>query len=762
MASLRAELDVWKSENARLKAEASGDEVRRLQATVEEQRAIASRAKAEVGEVTVKANAQTTAMAAELEARAAECGRLRAELLAARPGGAASSISESEVRELVALRAQIMDQQAEVELLRKNADRPSTTSLSADEQRSLKAMIKDRDEALLRLRSDAAHAAAKHSREIEELRAKVAEARQEERLKHMDADGAIIADLKAQLRARASDVEQLHSKVRATASELEQARSEARQAEAQSLVRQAAAVETAKASVTDQFKREVERLEAQIQHHKADATAAHEQADRASRDVRRFEMDDQRVEKRVEALYCEIEEAKQASQQTREEVLDAERRFEEARASLRSERTARSQAESQVRDLTREIKAFKSQHQEQSHEMELINAEARRSRNELIDREMEVTRLQENLRSMEAELRQIRLQLEIQNQQTGLLARCRRAEIAARERILEGKERQFHDDHFVTEVHRTDLQGVEPQLAVTGLKTAVELSALNPAVGDAAEAEELTIPPGARVPTVDPGSGGIGDHADEDDEDGERQGEHCDGLAWSDEGGAGNDVQKASGVRDKEGAKAVGIGGSGDVDAAALDGIIEASPVLESRRKELRKERIALEELRRQWKIDLQRMRNVGGGSAQGILQEVRSVLDARAAALNRSIDELRGLERAHMLQSKQGRARQTRTPDGLKTKSAREPETDLLKRWQGMLGLQAAAAAHSSRGSPSRGDRIRSNSPGPLSSRRSKTSREAVDHHLHWLYNFSREAAHGGRPASARGTRSVGLYGFR
>lgn len=160
----------------------------------------------------------------------------------------------------------------------------------------------------------------------------------------------------------------------------------------------------------------------------------------------------------------------------------------------------------------------------------------------------------------------------------------------------------------------------------------------------------------------------------------------------------------------------------------------------------------------------------------------MRVALDERAAALNRAIDEFRTLDRA--LQ-KQGRARRTRTPLGgtdvlgsagtstmasaLKASrvdgggavtarsssggagAANAEEADVIRHWSQFLGHNVASPhSHAAARLSPREERFRSHSP---VSRRGRASREAVDQHLNWLYNFSREAAHA-RPLSARTSR--------
>ena len=77
----------------------------------------------------------------------------------------------------------------------------------------------------------------------------------------------------------------------------------------------------------------------------------------------------------------------------------------------------------------------------------------------------------------------------------------------------------------------------------------------------------------------------------------------------------------------------------------------EAASALDTRRRELRRERASLEELRKQWKSDLHRVQASGSVQAQAVLNEIRAVLDERTASLNKLIDEHRVLERALLVQ---------------------------------------------------------------------------------------------------------------
>lgn len=191
-------------------------------------------------------------------------------------------------------------------------------------------------------------------------------------------------------------------------------------------------------------------------------------------------------------------------------------------------------------------------------------------------------------------------------------------------------------------------------------------------------------------------------------------------------------------------------------------------------KKELRRERAALEELRQQFKADSQRMRASGSAAfGQALLKEVKTALDERASALNRAIDDFRAMQGGSRVRGGRGSSTARGDTGGASTPTPRSAgvgavpaeEADVIRRWQHLLGPGSLAGAASTTPVPrsARGlrqssrdshERIRSNSP--VSSRRSRATREAVDQHLHWLYNFSRDNV-SSRPASARGSRAFG-----
>lgn len=206
--------------------------------------------------------------------------------------------------------------------------------------------------------------------------------------------------------------------------------------------------------------------------------------------------------------------------------------------------------------------------------------------------------------------------------------------------------------------------------------------------------------------------------------------------------------------------------------------------LLESRRKELDHERLTVEELRRQLKQDAHRLRSFTGMSReQALLQEAGIALDSRVSALNRALAEHRVIQQT--LQGSLEKFRTKGVPAGYPTVFkahgdtggdatprssgglAKDPgrhterydgyprrsqDLGVIQLWQRILGheLNAHPSGHRTRrqsDSPHPTSRGATRSSSPLSSRRSRGYREAVDQHLAWLQNFSRQAG----PLTAR-----------
>lgn len=728
-ASLKAELDTWRAECDRWQSEATQSDVPKMKALLEEEKASLSGMKAEAAETMAQCKAQAAAAAAELEARSKECGRLRAELRACRPSGA---LPQDEVRELVSLRARVLDLEAEVEAMHQ-AQKPAA---DLEESKTLRSMVKDRDDTVSRLRADLVHASARHCKEVEELQAKVNEARLEERQLRHDDNGFVVSDLKAQLRARASEVEQLHSEVRASMSELERTRAEARHAEARAAAREISSVEAAKVMVTDDWKREVDRLQVELQKSAADIAAAKEKAERASREVRRLQQEESRVAKSQEALRGELEQAQDNNRVIREEMADAEHRCEDARSMVRAERTSRTHAETQVREYQREARALKAQLQERAAEAEKFRSEARNKSYQLEDKELEVSHLQDQIQFLEDQLR-------------------------ARRRDLAEKE-----DWEAQTIQK------DGPLDITGLKTAVELSQLSQAqgMGDLeVEEQDATLSPcDAGVPT----DGSVPPNSPVQ----ERE-DMSPPAAWQE--------------RAEEEARA---GSPPGAEAAAGCVPDEAAAYLQAKRRELQTEHTTVERLRHQWKQDADRLRSVSGmAREQVLLQEACTALGDRAAVLQRALAEHNALEQALHAGTPEGdymafprtsppalgitgnpaNVLKARSDSGDTPRSStgghrqdrdRYPTTaaedlSMLRRWQHLLGQDVLGTGYrrlpltarsTSRGAVS----ARSTSPlRKFDSRRSRVSREVVDRNLNQLCSFLDVAR--ARPLSARAGRA-------
>jgi len=726
VATLKAELETWRAECGRL-SEASQTELPKMQALLEEEKVASSRAKAEAIEGMAQIKAQAAATAAELEARSKECGRLRAELQACRPNG---KLSQDEVRELVALRAQVLQLDAEAEALRQ------AQSTANPDENKIRSMIKDRDDTILRLRAELVHASTRHSQEMEDLQTKVNEARQEERQRKSDESGFILSDLKGQLRAKAAEIEQLHSEVRTSKSELERVRAEVRHAEARSAAREVSNIEAAKAAVADDWKKEVDRLQAELQSRSADSALAKEKADRLAREVRRVQQEESRVARGQEALRGELEQAQENTTLVREEVTDAERRCEEARAAMRAERSARAHAESQVRECQRELRVLKAQLQEQVADAEMIRNEARKHRFAMEDREAEAVRWQDQVRVLERELQQVK-----------------------------GLRDAWNQDY------KTDL-------GATGLRTAVELSQLS-------EQEETLQPESEALDPVASPEAGF------------EEGAEGDGMPPGASEAPEVDLDEISPARDgleipderiaseyqvnpprSPSRSPPGTTGNGPFEHFSP----QAMALLESRRKELDHERLTVEELRRQLKQDAHRLCSFTGMTKeQALLQEAGLALDSRVSALNRALAEHRVIQQTLQgnLERFRNKGASGRYPSPVKAHgdtggdatprstsggaggrhqerydgySRRTEDIGLIQRWQRILGheVNAHSSSHKTRRTntsqhPTSRGAARSSSP--LSGRRSRGYREAVDQHLAWLQNFSRQVG----PLTAR-----------
>jgi chromosome segregation ATPase len=357
----------------------------------------------------------------ELDIRMKECERLRSE----RQENVAPS--QGDVQEVASLRSQLADQRAEVERLRQQSSHASI-AVAPDDDRVKRSMLRDRDDTILQMKAEAAQAAALHSQELENLRARLADARG----RQSETQSAVLGDLHAQLRERAGEVERLHADLRTSAGEMERLKCEARSLDLRSTAAESAAVEAVKASTSEQWRRETKRMEDALRERDTEIAAAKEQIERAQREIRRLEVDDHRSSQRAETARTDLEHSRQEVQQLREDVIEAERRLEDVRTSLRGEHAARSQADAGVREHQREIRVLRDQLQQQAAETELLSNEARRERGAVVTGEAEIARLQQLVQTKEAELRQLRSSSDVQAQHGDALQRWRWAELGER------------------------------------------------------------------------------------------------------------------------------------------------------------------------------------------------------------------------------------------------------------------------------------------------------------------------------------------
>lgn len=208
--------------------------------------------------------------------------------------------------------------------------------------------------------------------------------------------------------------------------------------------------------------------------------------------------------------------------------------------------------------------------------------------------------------------------------------------------------------------------------------------------------------------------------------------------------------------------------------------ISDTTGVLELRRRELRRERANLDELRRQWKNDAQRVRVGGGAQSHVVLNDVKGLLDERTSALNRAIDEVRGLERAVSAHQRNRRSHSpgldmdvvdrfgdtggafTSRIGGISAGAMAAEEANIVRRWQNLLSSDASSSYNAGQYThrrPRSAASPRSSADRQLASygRRNHSSRDTYDQHLHLLQGFRRDVL-ATRPASARAHCRGGL----
>jgi len=660
-------------------------------------------------------------------------------------------------------------------------------------------MLRERDDSILQLKAETAQAASLHTQELDNLRARLADARG----RQSEAQASMISDLQSQLRERAGEIEKLHGELRSSGSELERLKCEARSLDLRSSAAETAAVEAAKVATAEQWRRDLKRIEDVVRERDIELAGAKEQIERNQREMRRLEVDEHRAVQRAEGSRTEIENARQEAQQLREDVIEAERRLEDARTALRGEHAAKSLADANVRENQRELRALRDQLQQQAAETELLANEARRERNIVVENEDQIARLQQQVQTKEAECRQLRASSEVQAQQGDASLRRRWAELNEREQALSDRDRLTSErERLCAEAEaglherRRELRDDLQRLELAGLRavvaeftptanrhnepTLVQLSSTPRRRGELVDgsAVPMEVPPlpmsslGSAQPELD-GMEQIRDMVPAG-----RSEERLDTYAGTNikEAGVDGAVEGSACIADNA---RLPLGTLADVRALG-----EATSTLDSRRRELRRERCALEELRKQWKSDLHRVQAGGSVQAQAVLNEIRFVLDDRTVNLNKLIDEHRVLERALSVQRGGNKPHALSagldTVDSIAAKTLKvRPDTggaitpssrntaptaafaatthdlDLLQRWRNLLSIghqsPSSARPKSARAAYSASPR---SSPGgeryvASLGRRTRNSRDMVDQHLSWLRNFQNET--GARPHSAR-----------
>eukprot|EP00929_Paragymnodinium_shiwhaense_P080209 TRINITY_DN4181_c0_g2_i1.p1 TRINITY_DN4181_c0_g2~~TRINITY_DN4181_c0_g2_i1.p1 ORF type:complete len:2085 (-),score=719.12 TRINITY_DN4181_c0_g2_i1:212-6466(-) len=818
LAALRGELDAKTADNARLQVEVAGEaqakhvqlmsqledeqcKVRRLQAQYDEEKARVTQQQSAAERTAAKAASQNSALQAELDARSAECGRLRAELLQ----HAGSSQPETDARQMAALRGQLAESKAELERLREQTRAQATSPvMSQEEERLLRSMIRDRDDTILDLKAAAAQTMAAHARDVEDLQAKLSDARLRERRSQAEATAERVTDLHAQLRSRASEIERLHGELRASAAEVERARSEA-QASASAV----SAAEAAKSAAMEQAKREVQRLEDIAREKDTEISNMREQAERSRVQMLQREGDEHRLSKKAENAQSEVEHVRQEANQLRDQISELERRLEDARSTFRVEHLARNTAEGQARESQRELRTIRDQLQQQGQENELVSSETRKYRAEVADRDLEVSRLQQKINVLEAELRQIRSQKDSQLQTSDNAVRRAMAEVGERESLLVDREQAVKDRERMVvdqerllndkrremrvQQQRTDLEHMKTMstLAMTTGQSPTSALAATMSRAAAAGAAAAALNSSMAVDgTLRPEGVEAADRAIETgscaapvSEQAELEHEADIGLVGTPTATRHGGASFGGSPRPPQGTiglpmESMDAGLTNRLADSATPAMAEAAMALEARRRELRRERNELEELRRHWRKDFQKVQSVGvGPQVHQMLRDVRHALDDRAVALNQAIEELRTLERALSLS---GAAAQVAgitayEPEPLldngggggyplsstqkRTSSTPRPASymgsleaaDLQRRWNRVLdtGLGTTLTPRSSRAaagmtsiglSPGR----RSSSTDRHSSRRCRQAQDVVEHHMHFLRGLMKDPLNG------------------
>jgi len=746
ISNLRSDLDARTDECRRLQADLQ-DQLRQARAQLDDEQQATAQTRTQATAAAVKSATDTAALIAELEGRALECGQLRAEL--------------------IRLQTIANHLNGEHENRRPQSARGST---KISEACNLKVIIRERDDDLLQLKAEFAQATSAHEREIFDLRNRLAQARG--RCSDSGSEDMPVERMRREARESSDEIERLRRELRGSTDELDRSHRELRSAESRAQVAETAlAAETVKIAVMERV-----RAEGQMTHRgideAEDGVGGRGSSERTQREIRRLEKEEKRSAQRIEALQMELDRSREELRQLREDSVGNERLLEDARTAVRSEHNARALSDAAVREAQREVRTLRDQTQQHPAEAEILNAEIRRARNDVVERDGEITQLRQQVRSRDAELVQLRSQREVQSQHGDAAAKHQWSELRERESAVDEKERTLEERERLAGEGEAMLHDRRRELRVEMQRA--ELASLKAAV------TELTVPRSARLGGMDNGEVEVLTGPP----DGLTEGLVCVVGQSADAGRVSSRAGLNARPADEQ-LCALSPVASSDEDMGPSAQLGQAASALDSRRRELRQERAALEELRRQWKSEGLRIQASGGSAqAQMMLQEVRIALDDRALAMNKGIEELKVLERV-VGGSKQRRERTSSScarvplqigkslrsdpsPCDERTPRANEDPSETLRRWQNLLDGSSAATPRGTSTSTPRAYSLGSPrlSPGERQlanwTRKRIDSRDKADKHLHWLRNFHREvvAVGGSQVVADRGGYPGGRTG--
>jgi len=503
--------------------------------------------------------------------------------------------------QLEALRSDVMSLRQEKERLLSEARTSEEKSVELSNQLERCKMMQ---ESASRSREDAANAATQRAEaseqraieqlqasrvELEELRRQAGELR--DRLRSQEVEDEKWRGILSGKEVRLSSLE---AEIAAKAAECRRLREQLQQL-------QDGGAEASTVNGVAQLRQEIQRLEESNREKTAELSKEREKAQRSKEDTRRLEQSEHRSVQRLEVLQEEAERLRQEIVQLREDAAEAERHAEDIRGNLRNENRLRLAAETNLRKSSREVTGLRDQLAMQVASGEQLAAEVRRLRTEAAD--------------LEAELNHSRAQLESKDKRGDGKLSMQWYEIAQHEHVLSAREakvdereRRVAEAARLLEEHRQTLLRSQPQVPIVEKPTPTSLESrfLAPAAEDACETS----------PRKTERQGGVGDL---------------------------QAVDTAETPAEALVKKLDTAGGVVGETPRANDGAGLADDDLDARRKELRRERVAFEELRRQCRAQIARLRRSSPSpQAQVLLQDVQGTLDAHAHAFNKSVNELR------------------------------------------------------------------------------------------------------------------------